>query len=196
MIDAPSIFGLLLVFAYLFGAIPFSLIISRMKGVDLTKIGSGNFGATNVYRALGLKYALLVFALDIIKGVIPIYITISLFQSPIIHLFVGFSAIIGHTYSLFMGFRGGKGVATAIGVFTLMVPVPMGITLVVALIALFIFRYVSVSTLIGCVLLPVLMYYFDSPTPVIYAIGIISFFIVIKHRSNIRRLLNGTENKI
>lgn len=77
MIDAPSIFGLLLVFAYLFGAIPFSLIISRMKGVDLTKIGSGNFGATNVYRALGLKYALLVFALDIIKGVIPIYITIS-----------------------------------------------------------------------------------------------------------------------
>ena len=196
MINAPSIFGLLLIFSYCLGAIPFSLIVTRIKGVDLTKIGSGNFGATNVYRALGLFYSLLVFVLDVIKGAIPTYIAISYFASPIIYLIVGFIAIFGHSFSLFLGFRGGKGVATAIGVFSIITPIPMVITLLVSLISLFLFRYVSVATLLGCVLMPVLLYLFESPNEVIYSISIVSFFIILKHRSNIGRLISGTENKI
>ena len=128
MINAPAVFGLILTLAYVLGAIPFSVIISRLKGVDLSTIGSWNFGATNVYRALGIGYALIVFLLDAIKGAIPVWIAMTTFASPVIHVVIGFTAIFGHSFSLFLGFKGGKGVATAAGVFSVLTPIPFGIT--------------------------------------------------------------------
>ncbi len=196
MIQAPAVFGLLLTLAYLIGAIPFSAIIATFKGVDLRRVGSGNYGATNVYRALGLNYALFVFMLDALKGTAVVYLTMSMFTSPVLHVLIGFTAIFGHTFSLFLGFKGGKGVATAAGVFAILAPKPFLITFLVVIAVIYLTKIVSVGTLIGCVLLPILMLVFNTSSVIFYAILPISFFIVIKHRSNIVRLIKGTENKL
>lgn len=196
MIQAPAVFGLLLTLAYLIGAIPFSAIIAAFKGVDLRRVGSGNYGATNVYRALGLNYALLVFILDALKGTAVVYLTLSMFTSPVLHVLIGFTAIFGHTFSLFLGFKGGKGVATAAGVFLILAPKPFLITFLVVISVIYLTKIVSVGTLIGCVLLPILMVVFNTSSVIFYSILPISFFIVIKHRSNIVRLIKGTENKL
>ncbi len=196
MINAPAVFGLILTLAYLLGAIPFSVIVTRLKGVDLSTIGSGNYGATNVYRALGIWYALLVFLLDALKGAFPVWLAMSLFASPIIHVVVGFTAIIGHSVSLFLGFKGGKGVATAAGVFSVLTPLPFGITFAVVIAVILLTRLVSVGTLTGCVLLPILLVQFNAPTLLVVLVSVVAFFIVLKHRSNIRRIIQGTENKL
>ena len=196
MIQAPAVFGLLLTLAYLIGAIPFSAIIAKFKGVDLRRVGSGNYGATNVYRALGLNYALLVFILDALKGTAVVYLTMSMFTSPVLHVLIGFTAIFGHTFSLFLGFKGGKGVATAAGVFAILAPKPFLITFLVVIAVIYLTKIVSIGTLIGCVLLPILMVVFNTSPVIFYSILPISFFIVIKHRSNIVRLIKGTENKL
>ena len=196
MIQAPAVFGLLLTLAYLIGAIPFSAIIATFKGVDLRRVGSGNYGATNVYRALGLNYALFVFMLDALKGTAVVYLTMSMFTSPVLHVLIGFTAIFGHTFSLFLGFKGGKGVATAAGVFAILAPKPFLITFLVVIAVIYLTKIVSIGTLIGCVLLPILMVVFNTSPVIFYSILPISFFIVIKHRSNIVRLIKGTENKL
>ena len=196
MIQAPALFGLILTLAYLVGAIPFSVIITKLKSIDLTKVGSGNLGATNVYRAMGLPYALLVFLLDALKGTLVVWLTMTLFSSPILHVLIGFTVIFGHTFSLYLGFRGGKGVATAAGVFAILAPVPFGITFAVVILIILVTRIVSIGTLVGCVLLPALMVYFGTSKIILYAILPISIFIIVKHRSNIARLIKGTENKL
>lgn len=196
MIQAPAVFGLLLTLAYLIGAIPFSAIIAAFKGVDLRRVGSGNYGATNVYRAMGLNYALLVFILDALKGTAVVYLTMSMFTSPVLHVLIGFTVIFGHTFSLFLGFKGGKGVATAAGVFAILAPKPFLITFLVVIAVIYLTKIVSIGTLIGCVLLPILMVVFNTSPVIFYSILPISFFIVIKHRSNIVRLIKGTENKL
>jgi glycerol-3-phosphate acyltransferase PlsY len=196
MINAPAVFGLLLTVAYLLGAIPFSVLISKFKGVDLRTIGSGNFGATNVYRALGLKYALLVFLLDAFKGALPVWYAMTLFPSPIIHILIGFTAIFGHTFSLFLGFKGGKGVATAAGVFAVLSPIPFGVTFLVVIALIFMTRMVSVGTLAGCIVLPSLLIQFKEPKLLVVSVSVVAFFIVLKHRGNIQRIIQGTENKL
>jgi len=196
MINAPAVFGLILTLAYVLGAIPFSVIISRLKGVDLSTIGSGNFGATNVYRALGIGYALIVFLLDAIKGALPVWIAMTTFVSPVIHVVIGFTAIFGHSFSLFLGFKGGKGVATAAGVFSVLTPIPFGITFLVVIIAIYVTRMVSVGTLMACGLLPLLLVQFNAPRLLVVLVSVVAVFIVIRHRANIVRLLKGTEHKI
>ena len=158
MIQAPAVFGLLLTLAYLVGAIPFAAIIAAFKKIDLSKVGSGNYGATNVFRAMGFKYAILVFCLDVLKGVFVVWLTMLFFESPILQVLNGFTAIFGHTFSLFLGFRGGKGVATAAGVFGMLTPIPFLMTFAVVVTVILVTRLVSLGTLIGCVLLPLLMY--------------------------------------
>ena len=195
MVNAPAIFGLILTMAYLLGAIPFSVIISRFKGVDLSSVGSGNFGATNVYRALGWGYALAVL-LDALKGALPVWLAMITFASPVIHVVIGFTAIFGHSFSLFLGFKGGKGVATAAGVFSVLTPIPFAITFFVVIVAIFLTRMVSVGTLIACVLLPILLFQFNAPKLLVVLVSVVAVFIVIRHRANIVRLVKGTENKI
>ena len=196
MIQAPAEFGLLLTLAYLIGSIPFAVVVSRLKKIDLTKVGSGNFGATNVYRAMGIYYAILVFSLDVLKAAFVTYLSMISFESEIIHILIGFFAIIGHTFSLYLGFRGGKGVAPAAGVFAVLTPIPLAITFVITISMILLFRIVSLASLTAAVSFPILLYFFNESKLLIYFVSIVSFFIVLTHRSNIRRLIQGKENKI
>jgi glycerol-3-phosphate acyltransferase PlsY len=196
MINAPAVFGLILMLAYLLGSIPFSWVVCRWKGVDISRVGSGNYGATNVFRALGVKPALLVFFFDAAKGAAAIWISTQLFESQVIHIIIGFTAIFGHSFSLFLGFRGGKGVATAAGVFLLLTPLPLTLTATAVLIVIFITKIVSVGTLVACGLYPSLLIAFNYPKGLVYVVGGMALFIVFRHRSNIDRLIKGTENKI
>ena len=196
MIQAPAVFGLLLTLAYLIGAIPFSVIFAKIKGVDLSKVGSGNFGATNVYRAMGLPAALIVFILDALKGALTVWLTALVFSSPIILIIIGFTAIFAHSFSIFLGFRGGKGVATAAGVFAVLVPIPFFITFAVVVALILTTKIVSIGTLVGCILLPALVHYMGGDPVIFKSLLIISVFIIIKHRSNIVRLIKGQENKL
>jgi len=177
-------------------AIPFGLIVSNFKHVDLRAIGSGNIGATNVFRALGPVYGAIVFFLDSLKGWVPTYVSIQLFEDPIIHISVGAVTIIGHTLSCFARFKGGKGAATGIGVIMALSPLVTGIILVVAICLIYITRYVALTSIACSLLAPVLFYIFGYPKHYVIVLCVIAIFIIIRHTSNIKRLLAGKENKI
>ena len=196
--DSSFVFQLisLFLFAYFLGAIPFSLLFSKFKGIDLTKEGSGNLGATNVYRVLGLKYALIVFIMDILKGMVPAFFALIITQNPIFHLLVGFTAIIGHSLSCFVRFKGGKGVATGVGVlFTInpWVTVPL---VVLSIIIIKITSYVAPVTLAACILLPILLFLVGESFEYLIFVSLICLFIVFRHKSNIIRIIKRQEHKI
>ncbi|MBT3260826.1 glycerol-3-phosphate 1-O-acyltransferase PlsY [bacterium] len=182
--------------AYLLGSISFALIISRFKKTDLTKIGSGNLGATNVYRALGLKYAILVFFLDACKGYLPTLIAIKLINIPILNLGIGIGAILGHSLPIFNKFKGGKSVATSLGVLFAIAPKIFIILFPLGIIIIYFTKLVALATLIGCFLAPILLYLFHYPTEYILFITCISIFIIYRHKKNLIRLFQGKENKV
>ncbi|RAP28313.1 acyl-phosphate glycerol 3-phosphate acyltransferase [Candidatus Marinamargulisbacteria bacterium SCGC AG-343-D04] len=181
---------------YLLASIPVALLVASKKNVDLRKIGSGNLGATNVYRALGIKYALLVFFLDALKGAIPTYVAIQLFNDPLIHISIGLVAILGHSLSCFVKFKGGKGVATGVGVLcALSVKLGLGI-FISAILIIKITRYVSLASIVCSIAAPLLFYVCGYPKEYVIMLTVISGLIVLRHRSNIHRLIKGTENKV
>ncbi len=198
------------VFSYFLGALPFSLLVAKARGIDLRQFGSANLGATNVYRALGLPYASLVFLLDALKGFIPTQIALTgaphvlysmglqpgLGEQPLIHVLIGGLAILGHTFSPFVKFKGGKGVATGLGVILALSPQIFGILFTLGLTTILITRYVSPVSIVSSILLPFLMWGFGYPKEYWIFTGIVGLYIVYKHKANIVRLLNGTENKI
>lgn len=189
---------LILIFlgTYFLGSIPFSLIISRIRGVDLRKIGSGNLGATNIYRALNFRSALLVFFLDAAKGFAPTFLMIKFFPlDSIFHVLVGFTAIAGHSLSVFVRFRGGKGAATGLGVLMALSPLICIGSFVFGIIVIAITRYVSLGTIITSIVVPVALYFFNYPLEYVIFIAIIALFIIIRHHQNIRRLLKGEEKQ-
>ena len=188
--------GFLVISSYLISAIPFGVVVSKLKGVDLRTVGSGNIGATNVYRALGIKYAALVFLLDGIKGWGPTYFAVTFVEQPWIHVCIGFISIIGHSLSCFVRFKGGKGAATGIGVIFALSPLVALIVSVLAAFIIFVTRYVSLATILCSMLTPLLFYFFYYPLSYIVFLLVISLFIVYRHKSNISRLLKGQENKI
>lgn len=197
------LFFILLGVAYFLGAIPFSLIVARTKGIDLRTIGSGNLGATNVFRHMGPIYGIVVFVLDALKGFIPVQLLLSdipglagIGEQPLVHVFVGGAAILGHTFSPFARFKGGKGVATGLGVILALSPQVFGIVFTLGITAIVITRYVSPVSIICSILVPCLMWVFEYPKEYWIFTGLAGIYIIYKHRSNIRRLLNGTENKI
>ena len=181
---------------YVISAIPFGVVVSRLKGVDLRQVGSGNIGATNVYRALGIKVAAFVFLLDAIKGFIPTFISMQLFSDAWVHVVVGCVSIVGHSLSCFVKFKGGKGAATGIGVLVALSPViSVGIILLAAAIIKWT-RYVSLATILCSVVTPILFYSLKYPNEYVLFLIIICLFIILRHKSNIERLLKGQENKI
>lgn len=183
--------------AYLLAAIPFSVWVARAKGVDLRKVGSGNLGATNVYRSLGIRYAAIVFALDVFKGFLPVYVSMWLWPAAYwAHVGVGVVCIIGHSWSVFVGFKGGKGAATGLGV---LLALSEGVFLFLALVAALLIwrtRYVSVATLTCAVLAPILFIFFGYPLTYIVFVTVISILIIFRHRANIERLIEGRENRV
>ena len=201
------IYVIVAIIAYAIGSISFSVIISRkMAGVDVREKGSGNAGSTNMLRSVGKKAALLTLVCDILKGVIAIFIAIivgkinSEVNGAILVQIAAFFVVVGHTFPIFFEFRGGKGVATSLGVI-LLVNWKIGlICLVFALILMILTRMVSLGSISAAILFPVLTVFIDEcyiveGNYIIFGI-IMAIFILYNHRSNIKRLLNGTENKI
>lgn len=186
----------LFVGAYLLGSIPFGLLITRAQGIDITKVGSGNIGATNVKRALGLKWALVVFALDFLKGFGTALLAHSLDNRQWLWLFVGFAAVIGHVLSPFMGFRGGKGVATSLGAVVASAPMIALIGFGVFVVVLAVTRYLSLASICGVATAPISAALLPRQSPVlIWSFVVLLCFVIYTHRMNIERLINGNENK-
>lgn len=178
------------------GSIPVGLIVAKVKGVDLRKVGSGNIGATNVLRTMGKGPALVTLVGDMLKGFIPVVIS-NYFLDSTLHIgLIGLVAILGHDFSLFLLFRGGKGVATSIGVLLAYSPVVAIFTILLWIVVVFMSRYSSMGAIVSFLLLPLNIYVFDYS----YEKFVISIFITIlllfKHRENIGRLLTGQELKI
>ena len=193
------IFGVIL--SYLAGSIPSAYIAGKLRGVDLRLHGSGNLGATNVVRVLGAKTGVVVFIADFLKGFLPVYFLpryTETLQPGLWALVFGAAAILGHVKPIFLlGKGGGKGVATASGVFTALAVVPMLITQVVWLIVFYFTRYVSLASLVGAAVLPIAIFalYRDPRSPIFIASVVIALFVFWTHRANIGRLRRGEEHR-
>lgn len=183
--------------SYLIGAIPFGLLVGRMAGVDVRSAGSGNIGATNVSRLLGRKLGLITLFLDCMKGFLPIYLSSLLLQDSgdksIYIMASGVMAVVGHMFPVYLGFRGGKGVATALGVFLFLSPPAIGISLVVFIAAVAGTGFVSAGSLLASGLFPLWLLLLGQPVSMIITAVIIASLIWIKHHENIVRLIQGKE---
>ena len=188
---------LLLLAAYLIGAIPSGIILTKLTGgEDIRKLGSGNIGATNVYRSAGRKLGIITLIGDCLKGIIPLLIAIQLFQYQGGELaLVGLAAFIGHCFPVYLAFKGGKGVATALGVF--LVISPQSILCALALFALILWRwrYISLASISTAAAVPFLVLLFERSLAVFAVTLVIAGLVIWRHKANIDRLLAGSENK-
>jgi glycerol-3-phosphate acyltransferase PlsY len=186
---------LLVVTAYFIGSVPFALILARRLGTgDLRRIGSGNLGAANVLRTSGVRAGVTVMLLDIAKGAGSVML-VQRFDTGAAAA-AGLAAIVGHVFPVWLRFRGGKGVATACGVFSILTPLAAGPALAVFLGAVWMTRYISVGSILASVALPPIAYATGSPAPVLAAALVASTLILIRHRTNLARVLAGTEQRI
>ena len=186
---------LTLILSYLIGSISFALVIGKMfYKKDIRDYGSGNLGATNAYRVLGIKAGVIVAIADILKGTLACLLPLIL-SSTINPIVCGLLAILGHIFSVFASFKGGKAVATATGVFLFLTPLGIFVGFVVFVLTLLFTKYVSLSSMLAGIALFIYSLIFEDK--VIIALSLlISVSIIILHRQNIKRILNGTENKI
>jgi glycerol-3-phosphate acyltransferase PlsY len=187
--------GVILV-AYLLGSIPFSYFVARRRGVDVRKVGSGNVGATNVMRSVGRGPGLLAFALDFLKGAAATLLALSVDREGPLPAIAAAAAVVGHMYPVWLRFRGGKGVATGAGAFLSLVPAATAAALVAFGLALAITRYVSVSSLVGCATLAALAFILRGPSAVAFAATATALLVLWKHRGNLARIAQGTENRL
>lgn len=179
---------------FLLGAVPFGLVIGKLKGIDLREKGSGNIGATNAMRQLGKPLGILVFVLDTLKGLLPTLLAKQQTLSPEWVVGVGLIAVLGHIYSPFVRFKGGKGVATTLGVL-------LGLDWRVGLLGFGVFvlvvaitDYVSVGSIVAAVAQAALFWIFADPLPMKLFGAIVGVFVILRHRANIQRLLKGEES--
>jgi acyl phosphate:glycerol-3-phosphate acyltransferase len=191
--------ALWLLASYFLGAIPTSHLVSRtFAKIDLRQHGSGNLGATNLYRVLGWKYAVPVALFDIAKGVIPVLLFApQASDSLTFALACGVAAILGHVFSVFVRFKGGKGVATAAGVMLALTPLALGVAAAVWLTVVLLSGYVSLGSIAAAVVLPFAVYFLEdrSRPELLWIETLIAAGVVLLHRRNIQRLLKGTENR-
>lgn len=183
------------VIGYLLGAIPFGVLMGKLYKTDIRQHGSGNIGFTNVWRVLGIAPAAIVLAGDFAKGYWATWLGFY-FLGEAGALWGGVMALLGHTASCFIGFKGGKGIATGAGIIGFMSPLTLLICLIIVAIITLTTKYMSLGTITAAVLVPVLFYLFHKPFLYVSGITIACLYVVYRHRSNIKRLLNGTENKI
>ncbi|WP_274651662.1 glycerol-3-phosphate 1-O-acyltransferase PlsY [Paenibacillus humicola] len=183
--------------SYLLGSISFSILIAKwVKGIDIRSYGSGNAGATNTLRVLGKGPAVFVFLLDIGKGVAAVWIGHWLTTGDWGPVLCGLAAIAGHNWPVYFGFRGGKGIATTVGAVATLAFVPALIAGVLTISIIAITRYVSLGSLAFALLTPIFIWLQHKPMALLWASLVICVFAFIRHRSNIVKLLNGTENKL
>ena len=186
---------LLIVGSYLLGSIPTGLLLAKAAGVDIRTTGSGNIGATNVYRTMGRTVGILTLVGDCLKGLIPVLVAQRLELGDAMIASVGTAAFLGHVYTIFLGFKGGKGVATALGVFLGVSPTGVGIAVVIFIAVVAAFRYISLGSITAAAALPFIITALDLRPPIITMTAVIALLVIWKHRENITRLREGTESK-
>jgi glycerol-3-phosphate acyltransferase PlsY len=197
---------LLVLIAYLIGSIPFSYLVARfIKGVDLRQIGSGNLGATNVSRGLGIGWGILVLVLDAAKGFLPVLFFPAFndgsWSDDAVRIAVGAGVILGHVFPIYLGFRGGKGVASGLGSCLAMVPKATVIVLIVFLITVVLTRFVSLGSIMAALSMPFAFMGTDWEramgvgTPILCGTVLLAALVVFRHRSNIVRLVHGKEER-
>jgi glycerol-3-phosphate acyltransferase PlsY len=187
---------IVVIFAYLVGSIPTGLLLAKaFGGVDIRESGSGNIGATNVYRTLGRKVGLLTLVGDCLKGVVPVVAAYALGFTALWVAIVGLAAFLGHVYTVFLGFKGGKGVATALGVFLAVSYQSVLIALAVFILVLLKWRYVSLASVTAAAVMPLLVALIDRRPETVAMSVIIAAMVIYRHKENLKRLKAGAENK-
>ncbi|MEW6519940.1 MAG: glycerol-3-phosphate 1-O-acyltransferase PlsY [Thermodesulfobacteriota bacterium] len=184
---------LIIIISYLVGSIPFGLLLGKLAGIDVRQDGSGNIGATNVSRLLGKKVGAVTLLLDAGKGLLPMVAAGLLGFAQHIVMLCGAAAFIGHLFPLYLRFRGGKGVATALGIFLYLSPVALLICAAVFFVAVYLSGFVSLGSLLAAGLMPVVVFFQQGSGGCFYLAVFVGLLIWIKHRSNIIRLLRGEE---
>ena len=191
-----------IVTGYFSGSIPTGYLIGKLKGIDLTRIGSGSTGATNVLRNVGKIAALITLVIDVLKGFIPVYLVMSYFcrggvTPPLLVGLVGLASILGHSKSVFLKFKGGKSSATGLGILIAISWKVAVISFLIWIVVVFTFRYSSLGSIITCPLVPLWMYLFHmSNVYILFTVVIAVYIVLVRHRDNIKRLIKGTEPKI
>ncbi|MEE9390469.1 MAG: glycerol-3-phosphate 1-O-acyltransferase PlsY [Candidatus Aminicenantaceae bacterium] len=183
--------------SYLFGAIPFGYIIflTREKK-DIRNFGSQSIGATNVLRLKGWSYAIPVALTDILKGFLPVFLALKFFPDKSFALLCGFLAVVGHCFPVYIKFKGGKGVATTVGVYAVLAFKPLLLSMVLFLIIVAITRYVSLGSILATMSYPLFLFLFKGDIELIFLSLSIFFLVAVRHKGNIERLIKGKENKL
>ncbi len=199
--NTPLALSLLIAAAYLLGAVPNGLLIARLKGVDLQKVGSGNIGATNVFRCVGKGWGVAAFVLDAVKGFVPTFVFPRLLDAAPpewLGLACGAAAVAGHNWPVWLKFKGGKGVSTSAGMLLGIAPAAVGIGFVVFAITVALTRFVSLGSILAAIAVPAAYLWLHGPSNPLLggALVAMGLLVVVKHRANIRRLLAGTEPRI
>ena len=181
--------------AYLSGSIPFGAFLAKTQNINIFDHGSGNIGATNVARILGKKAGLITLVGDVLKGWGMVFLASLFFEKPILIALAGLSVFLGHLFSIFLKFKGGKGVATGLGVFSFVMPLPALLSVGIFALTLRVSGYVSLSSILAAISLPIFGIFFRMPLPYIYLAVIVGLFTLQKHHDNVLRLINGKEVK-
>lgn len=186
---------------YLFGALPCGVWVGKIfKNIDIRQYGSRNSGATNAYRILGAKYGIMVLILDALKGYLPLYIASKYGVEGLELILLGLIAILGHSFSIFLGMKGGKGVATSLGVFMFLMPKVVAVLILIFILVVMTTKYISLASIVCAGLLPILSSFMpikdlQTRVPLVVMSLIIGIFVIYKHKTNITRILEGKENK-
>lgn len=186
-----------LLLGYAIGSLPLGfLVASRARGIDLRRVGSGNVGAANAYRTAGLALALLVVCVDVAKGATGVMLATALAPGASSAVMAGIGAVVGHMYPVWLRFRGGKGVATACGVFWTLAPVATALAAGIFVAVVWITRYVSLGSVVAAASLPPLAWMTSEPVPIVAGSGLAAVLIIQRHQGNLVRLQQGTERRL
>jgi glycerol-3-phosphate acyltransferase PlsY len=181
---------------YVIGSVPFALLLARRWGTDLRRVGSGNLGAANVLRATGITPGVLVAVLDIAKGAASVAVARRMGADASSVAMAGLAAILGHIYPIWLRFRGGKGVATACGVFSVLTPVAVPPAIAAFIVTVWVTKYVSLGSVVASLALPTIAYAVGDPAPALAAACAAAGLIIFRHRSNLARVRTGTERRL
>jgi len=198
--NTPLALSLLVLAAYLLGSIPNGLLIARLKGVDLQKVGSGNIGATNVFRCVGKGWGIAAFVLDAVKGFVPAFFFPRLLESapPWLGLACGVAAVAGHNWPVWLKFKGGKGVSTSAGMLLGIAPAAVGVGFAVFALTVALTRFVSLGSILAAIAVPAAYLWMNGAENRLLAgaLVVMGALVIFKHRANVGRLLRGTEPRI
>lgn len=181
--------------AYLLGSIPTGLLLGKLYGIDVRSEGSGNIGATNLYRTVGRKVGIITLFGDCLKGFLPVMLAWQLGLGEPLQAWIGLAAFCGHVFSIFLLFKGGKGVATALGVYLALAPLSVLGALLVFIIFVAVWRYISLGSVVAAAVMPLIIFLRPHSNQLLIATVLISLIVILKHHANISRLLAGTESK-